>query len=230
MSERRLIALLVLSISVLVCAKHAQAANLSISCSWPTTRVDGTPFAASDAGMTTLYEITSTGNVKIADFNPVKCGGAFTASPGTHRYVMTVTDKLGSESALSSEKSIAIPTPPPATPAAPSPPTGIQLIIAEASPTANATLTIKWQPVKTRADGSVLNAVKYSIVLDGKSVGTVSGTSSVRTIPAGQCLTSANRYSVVAVDSAGRRSAMPESIPMPRTVCSPADNPCVTPA
>lgn len=49
-------------------------------------------------------------------------------------------------------------------------------------------ITISWQPVE--------GATGYNVLLDGKVIATVKGTSSLRTVPVGKCVTPNNFYAV----------------------------------
>jgi len=92
-------------LSLVTSLSWAQTAVPRLDFSWsiPTKRLDGSQLAASEIDKITLYERATTGTVKIADFTGVTASHSMTATAGTHRYFLVVTDTGGRTSGASED-------------------------------------------------------------------------------------------------------------------------------
>jgi len=190
--------------ATLLCASvAAQAATVELTYTPVTTRADGTTCN----GCT--HRLTE-GDRVIAD--PVPTPHRFQADPGDHTYGVAAVDATGLSS-IPTTAQLTIPEPavePPVT-APPAAPLNVKLVAG------TNTITVSWQPVA--------GAVSYSVLLDGSVVGSVKGTSSMRTVAPGKCLTPYHKYTVVSVDASKRRSIQSLPASLTKVLCVPA--PCV---
>jgi len=196
----------------------SSAADVTVSCTLPTMRVDRTPMTAAQILSVDLYGLDGSGkSMGKAALSKSPCGGIANIA-GATQYAMTATDTAGTESSLSAAVKPATPPPvdPPKPKTAPTPVAMLQAVISfsQQGPVYSFSCVL---PTK-RTDGTAITAGEIATVnlhlVDKKGV--IAGrVATLAKAPCGgtlQATTGARRYVYTTTDTDGRESGVSNTV------------------